>query len=112
MNYSCIISVLNQPDIKVSRFIYPTCEMKRAAAEAAIYRAAEYGLFSIRDVWRELGIAASGSRNYVYQEIYSARYLREVIKEMPIRSIESKCNTSRARRYYLPSKNGGELIVC
>lgn len=111
MNSSCIISVLNQPDIKVSHQIGLTNEIKRAAAEAAIYRAAEYGLFSIRDIWRELGIGASGSRNYRYQEVYSGWYLRQVIRDMPVRSIQTKNNTSRARRYYLP-KNGGEYLVC
>lgn len=95
-----------------SYFIYPSMDiiptpeledMKRTCATAAIIRAASNDMFSVRDVWRELGLGGKSSQAITArQNCYSYQYLQKVMKHIGVESIQIKNRTAAGRRYFIP----------
>lgn len=113
---NCSINYEQCAIINVLSVVYePTEELRRTAAQAAIFRAAARGLFSLKDVWAELGLFVKSDRIREFRErYYSAYFIRGVLHDLGVKSVLIDCERASGRRYYIPaaSVSGGELIVC
>ena len=113
---TCSITTYEQSAILNVRSVFePTEELRRAAVRAAVLRAAARGLFSLKDVWIELDLIPRSNRIREFRDkYYSSGFIRSVIYDLGVKSIQIDCEQARGRRHYLPasSVSGGELIVC
>lgn len=98
---TCSILFCQPQDLKVSP---DADETRRACAAAAIIKAASYGSpFSLRDVWRELGLGGNSSEAVsARKNTYSRYYLRAIMDEVGVKTSQINNETAGGRRYFIP----------
>lgn len=83
--------------------------LKMRMIQNAVCSAAESGLFSLLDIYRELGYKPNHSHEW-YNKTAEFRpgLIRITMRRMGIQTIKRSGRAS-TRRYYLPAENGGKV---